>query len=181
LRVRRGLGDPALTVRADRDKILQVFSNLLGNAVKFSHEHGSIEIVARRGKPGFALVQVRDHGVGIAKEELEKIFDRFYRTGSAEAREAEGTGIGLAIVRNILRLHGCVVHASSEPGEGTVMTFTLPVEGERAEAQRAVLPSEPAPEPPRDAPASRDPIPAPKEPSPQGPAERPRLRIIRRR
>src|SRR4029077_5475186 len=142
LQVTRSVDDPALTVRADRDKILQVFLNLLGNAVKFSHERGSIEIVARRGKPGFGLVQVKDHGVGIAKEDLEKIFDRFYQTDAA-AGNAEGTGIGLAIVRNILRLHGCVVHASSEPGEGTVMTFTLPVEGERVKTQHAPYPSEP--------------------------------------
>jgi PAS domain S-box-containing protein len=179
LRVSRSVDDPALTVCADRDKILQVFLNLLGNAVKFSHERGSIEIVARRGKPGFALVQVRDHGVGIAKDDLEKIFDRFYRTGQATSREAEGTGIGLAIVRNILRMHGCVVHASSEPGEGTVMTFTLPIPVESVEAQRAPFPSEPPPVPPREAEPPRDPSPAPAEPKPAE-ASRPRLRIIRR-
>jgi PAS domain S-box-containing protein len=180
LNVTRSVDDPALTVRADRDKILQVFLNLLGNAVKFSHERGAIEIAARRGKPGFALVQIRDHGVGIAKEDLEKIFDRFYRTGSTAAGPAEGTGIGLTIVRNILRLHGCVVHASSEPGEGTVMTFTLPVEGERIETQRAPFPSERQPNTPRNAPAPRDPPAAPSEPKPRNAPERPRLRIIRR-
>ena len=90
LRVTRSVDDPALTVRADRDKILQVFLNLLGNAVKFSHERGSIEIVARRGKPGFALVQVSDHGVGIAKEDLEKIFDRFYQTDASRDRQGKG-------------------------------------------------------------------------------------------
>jgi PAS domain S-box-containing protein len=179
LQVTRSVDDPALTVRADRDKILQVFLNLLGNAVKFSHERGSIEIVARRGKPGFALVQVRDHGVGIAKEDLEKIFDRFYQTNAA-AGHAEGTGIGLTIVRNILRLHGCVVHASSEPGDGTVMTFTLPVEGEKIETQRAPFPSEPQPALPRQAPPPRDPQEAAAEPKPRGAPERPRLRIIRR-
>jgi PAS domain S-box-containing protein len=179
LKVSRSVDDPALTVRADRDKILQVFLNLLGNAVKFSHERGSIEIVARRGKPGFALVQVRDHGVGIPKDDLEKIFDRFYQTGQVAKGEAEGTGIGLAIVRNILRMHGCVVHASSEPGEGTMMTFTLPVPGERAEARGAPFPKETPPAPPREAEAPRETPPARAEPKP-GAAERPRLRIIRR-
>jgi hypothetical protein len=117
--------------------------------------------------------------VGIAKDDLEKIFDRFYQTGQAASGSAEGTGIGLAIVRNILRMHGCVVHASSEPGEGTVMTFTLPVPEERVEAQRAPYPSESPPAPPRAAEPPREPSPAPVEPKPAAP-ERPRLRIIRR-
>jgi len=162
LRVTRNVDDPLLTVRADRDKILQVFLNLLGNAVKFNREQGTIEVSARRGKPGLALVQVKDTGVGIAKEDLEKVFDRFYQAGDGAPQGKEGTGIGLAIVRNILRLHGCVVHATSEAGEGTVLSFTLPLAGERAEAQIAPSPSEPPAEPPRDD------------------AERPRLRIIRR-
>jgi signal transduction histidine kinase len=168
LRVTRNVDDPLLTVRADRDKILQVFLNLLGNAVKFNRERGSIAISAGPGKPGFALVQVQDTGVGIAKEDLEKVFDRFYQAGDDAVQGKEGTGIGLAIVRNILRLHGCVVHATSEAGEGTVLSFTLPLEGEQAEARVTPPPSEPPAEPPHD------------EPAPRGDVERPRLRIIRR-
>jgi signal transduction histidine kinase len=102
---------------------------------------------------------VCDTGVGIAKEDLERIFDRFYQAGDGAARRNEGTGIGLAIVRNILQLHGCVVHATSELGEGTVVSFTLPLAEERTEAR---------------------PNPAPAEPAKLGEAERPRLRIIRR-
>jgi len=163
LRVTRNVDDPVLTVRADRDKILQVFLNLIGNAVKFSRERGSIEVSARRGKPGFVLVQVCDTGVGIAKEDLERIFDRFYQAGDGAAGRKEGTGIGLAIVRNILQLHGCVVHATSELGDGTVVSFTLPLAEERTEAQ-------PNPAPPA----------TPAEPAKLREAERPRLRIIRR-
>jgi signal transduction histidine kinase len=180
LRVTRRVDDPTLTVRADRDKILQVFLNLIGNAVKFSHERGTIEISARRGKPGFALVQVGDHGVGIPKEDLEKIFDRFYQAGHVPADGKEGTGIGLAIVRNILRLHGCVVHASSTPGEGTVLSFTLPVAEERVGSERAPFPREQASDPPPDPPAPSDPPVAQDEPARGGDVERPRLRIIRR-
>ena len=154
IRVRRLLPDPALPIRADRDKILQVFLNLVGNAVKFSGEQGTIDITARSGKPGFAVVSVKDTGVGIAKGELEKIFDRFHQAGDATAGEKEGTGIGLAIVRNILRMHGCAIHATSEVGEGTVLSFTLPVMEDRQEAE------------------------APEEP--KAPEARPRLRIIRR-
>jgi PAS domain S-box-containing protein len=180
LRVTRGVDDPALMVRADRDKVLQVFLNLLGNAVKFNRERGAIEVSARRGKPGFALVQVRDTGAGIAKEDLEKVFDRFYQAGDGAKQVKEGTGIGLAIVRNILRLHGCVVHATSEVGEGTTLSFTLPLAGERVEAQDAPSPSGPPADPPRDAPASRGEPESLAEPATRGGAERPRLRIIRR-
>ncbi len=166
LRVTRNVDDPALSVRADRDKILQVFLNLIGNAVKFSRERGSIEVVASRGKPGFVLVQVCDTGVGIAKENLERVFDRFYQEDEGAAERKEGTGIGLAIVRNILQLHGCVVHATSELGEGTVVSFTLPLAEERTQAQAVPAPEPPAPPP---------------EPARPGAAERPpRLRIIRR-
>jgi len=167
LRVTRNVDDPALAVSADRDKILQVFLNLVGNAVKFSRERGSIEVVASRGKPGFVLVQVCDTGVGIAKEDLERVFDRFYQAGDGADRRTEGTGIGLAIVRNILQLHGCVVHATSELGQGTVVSFTLPLAEARIQAQTVPAP---APAPPA----------APASPAKTGEVERPRLRIIRR-
>lgn len=172
LRVTKELEDAHLSARADREKILQIFLNLIGNAVKFNRERGSIDIAARRGKPGFVLVQVCDTGVGIAKDDLERVFDRFYRAGDAEAAGKEGTGIGLAIVRNILRLHGCVIHATSEPGEGTVFTFTLPLGGERFATPDPPRAVQPEPDPPRDEPVAPEP-PAPRE-------ERPRLRIIRR-
>jgi signal transduction histidine kinase len=180
LRVTRDLGDPPIVVRADRDKILQVFLNLIGNAVKFSNDRGSIEVAARSGKPGFALVQVHDTGVGIAKEDLERIFDRFYQAGDAKARGEEGTGIGLAIVRNILRLHGCVVHATSEEGQGTVLSFTLPLAEGKSEPAPPPAPSHPSTDPPSDAQAPPAPPPPAAEPAPQAPPERPRLRIIRR-
>jgi PAS domain S-box-containing protein len=186
LRVTRNVDDPPLTVRADRDKILQVFLNLIGNAVKFSRDRGSIEVSARPGKPGFALVQVCDMGVGIPKEDLEKIFDRFYQAGGDSPASPEGTGIGLAIVRNILRLHGCVVQATSELGEGTVLSFTLPLAEERVETERRSPliepPQHPPQAPPREAPEAAPPqiTEAPAGPAKRETAERPRLRIIRR-
>src|SRR5207247_4150436 len=93
---------------------------------------GTVEISSRKGKPGFALVQVRDTGVGIAKDDLDRIFDRFYQAETGESAPREGTGIGLAIVRNILRLHGCVIHAASEVGEGSTFSFTLPLAGSKS-------------------------------------------------
>jgi PAS domain S-box-containing protein len=186
LHVTRELDDPGMSIRADRDKILQVFLNLLGNAVKFNGESGSIHIEARRGKPGFVVVQIRDSGIGIAKGDLEKVFDRFYQAEPEGSGKKEGSGIGLAIVRNILRLHGCVIHAVSEPGEGTTLSFTLPLAGEHAGTPPVVPQREPDPAPPREphapkaAPAPPDEPPAVVERAKPKAPERPRLRIIRR-
>ncbi len=175
LQALKKIDDPTLIIRADREKILQVFLNLVSNAVKFNREQGSIEIWARRGKPGFALVQIRDTGVGIAKSDLEKVFDRFYRVDAGAAQPKEGTGIGLAIVRNILRQHGCVIHATSEPGQGTVLSFTLPLAEERAPSEEVPQPEPASAEPPREAP------PAPEIPTPRrDETARRGLRIIRR-
>jgi PAS domain S-box-containing protein len=115
-----------LTVHADRDKIVQVLTNLVSNAIKFNHDGGRVDIVVHRGRRGFLVVDVKDSGVGIPEAERAKIFDRFFRgAGGAEA----GSGIGLAIVQEILRRHGCVISVESEPGQGSTFTFTLPLAG----------------------------------------------------
>ena len=115
-----------IEIKADRDKIGQVFVNLLENAVKYNRDGGQVQIDVRKGKKGYLIVDVRDTGIGIPRESLEKIFDRFYRV-SEEPNAAAGSGIGLSIVRDILRMHGCIIKADSTLGEGTVFTFTLPV------------------------------------------------------
>lgn len=116
-----------LVVRGDRTKFGQVFINLLTNAIKFNREGGSITISAWRGTAGFVDVEVKDTGVGIAPDELSRIFERFYQTDSGSGRRYEGTGIGLSIVRDILRLHGCSIRVASEPDKGSVFSFTLPL------------------------------------------------------
>jgi PAS domain S-box-containing protein len=116
-----------LVVRGDRVKLGQVFTNLLTNAVKFNREGGSIAIAARRGRGGFVEVEVADTGIGIPSEEQERIFERFYQVDSGSRRRYEGTGIGLSIVRDILRLHGCSIRVSSTPGEGSTFFLTLPL------------------------------------------------------
>jgi PAS domain S-box-containing protein len=116
-----------LTLRADRGKIAQVFINLLSNAVKFNREGGKIEIRVGAGEqPGTLLVEVSDTGIGIPPQEREKIFDRFYQVDASAARRAEGTGIGLSIVRDILALHGCSIRVEGGDGEGSRFRFTLP-------------------------------------------------------
>ncbi len=115
-----------LGVRGDRLKIGQVLVNLLTNAVKFNREGGRITVTVRKGPKGFLEVEVADTGSGIPKEALGKIFERFYQVDASPRRQYEGTGIGLSIVRDILRLHGCTIRATSEVGQGSVFTFTLP-------------------------------------------------------
>jgi signal transduction histidine kinase len=73
-------------------------------------------------------VEIRDTGVGIPKEDLERIFDRFFR-GDAAKEEGGGSGLGLSITKDILRLHGCMIRADSDPGKGSTFSFTLPLEG----------------------------------------------------
>lgn len=117
-------------VEADRDKILQVFLNLISNAIKFNRETGRIEVIVRPGKPGYAQVQVKDTGVGIPKDDLERVFDRYYQV-RGQGTPAQGSGIGLALVRNILRLHGCAIQAESQEGRGSTFSFSLPLAGEQ--------------------------------------------------
>jgi signal transduction histidine kinase len=109
-------------VAADRERVLQVFSNVAGNAVKFTPENGRVEIgVTPRG----AVVDfaVRDNGPGIAAEDLPHVFDRFWQ---AKKTARGGAGLGLAIAKGIVEAHGGELHVETEPGRGTCFTFTLP-------------------------------------------------------
>jgi signal transduction histidine kinase len=115
--------DDGLVVQADRDKIQQVFINVLQNAIKFNRQGGSIEIAIRRSGERFLDVDVTDTGKGILPDALERIFDRHYRS---EGTSEEGQGLGLAIVREILDRHGCRIRARSEPGKWTRISFSLP-------------------------------------------------------
>src|SRR2546426_635490 len=116
-----------LAVRGDRVKIGQVLVNLLTNAIKFNKEEGRITLTVRKGTKGFLEVDVADTGVGIPEEARDRIFERFYQADSSPRRKYEGTGIGLSIVRDILRLHGCTIRVRSQAGLGSVFTFTLPL------------------------------------------------------
>ncbi len=161
-------------IEGDRDKILQVVINLLSNAIKFNRQGGRIQISAERGSPGYARVTVRDSGVGIPQEALGRVFDRHFRVRQGDAAEnREGSGIGLSIVRDVLRLHGCTIHVESESGRGASFVFTLPLGQEAARREHeAPFPQMPVePESSRLSPEPEDPA----EPAPR----RPKLRIIR--
>ena len=115
---------PALPpVAADRERLLQVFSNLGGNAIKFTPEHGRIEIHAT-ARDAAVEFSVRDTGPGIAHEDLPHIFDRFWQ---AKKAARSGVGLGLAIAKGIVESHGGGIRVESELGHGSCFAFTLPV------------------------------------------------------
>jgi CheY-like chemotaxis protein/AraC-like DNA-binding protein len=113
-----------------------VLLNLLSNAVKFTPRGGIIDVsVARDG--GSAAIVVRDSGVGISAEDLPHIFDRFYQADSATTRRYEGTGIGLALAKELVELHKGEIGAVSTPGQGTTFTVRLPCDPAGIEASPA--------------------------------------------
>lgn len=112
-------------VEADWDRILQVLTNLLDNAIKFTPEGGTVE-VSVRDTGGEAVVAVTDSGRGIPEEDLPRVFDRFYRVERSRTREAGGTGLGLAIAKHIVEAHGGRISVQSRVNAGSTFTFTLP-------------------------------------------------------
>jgi two-component system phosphate regulon sensor histidine kinase PhoR len=126
LKVIVDLTPEAFTLHADGTRLEEVLYNLLDNAVKFSRENGQIHLQAiRRGSD--IVLSVTDNGLGIGKEHLPRIFERFYRADKARSRELGGTGLGLAIVKHITQLHGGRVEAESELGHGTTIRMVLPL------------------------------------------------------
>ena len=113
-------------LRADERKIRQVVLNLLSNAIKFTPEGGRIEVVAVP-RDEFVEVSVNDTGVGIAPEDQEAVFEEFRQVGTA-AKKVEGTGLGLALSRKFIELHGGRIWVQSQEGIGSTFTFTIPVQ-----------------------------------------------------
>jgi len=113
-------------VLVDPDRIGQVMTNLLGNALQYTPAGGTVTVRAGREDGGVAIA-VADTGVGIAAEHLPHVFDRFYRIDRSRARASGGSGIGLTIVRHLVQAHGGSVRAESAgPGRGSTFTVTLP-------------------------------------------------------
>lgn len=129
------MADDLPPVRADPTRLRQVLDNLLSNAYKFTYPGGQISIRAQRyqvdemeaDSPGFLLVSIADTGVGIAPEDQEKIFEPFYHAENPLEVEASGVGVGLTIARSLVRAHGGRIWVESEPGQGSVFYFTLPL------------------------------------------------------
>lgn len=119
--------DDLPAIRADPLRLEQVLNNLLDNAIKYTGEGGRIAVRATRGN-GAVEVRVEDTGSGIPPADLPHIFERFYRADKSRTREQGGTGLGLSIVKHIVQSHGGTVTAESTYGEGTTISFRLPVE-----------------------------------------------------
>jgi len=126
-------------VKGDRDRLAQVFTNLLDNALKHTPPGGRIMLAAksvaeeagRRGQdPGtLAQITVADTGAGIPPDDLSRIFERFYRADKSRTKEGQGAGLGLAIAKEIIQAHGGQIKAESVVGLGTKFTITLPQTG----------------------------------------------------
>ena len=131
----------------DKDKFEKIINNLLSNAFKFTAEGGRIEVSISRGLNDnsfedtkenvieFAEIKITDTGVGISKEQLPKIFDRFYQVDGSHTREQEGTGIGLSLTKELVELHKGKIEVESEIGKGTIFIISLPLGKEHLKAE----------------------------------------------
>ncbi len=114
-----------VNVKLDRHRFEQVLVNLIDNAIKYSNENDVVEINAEE-KDNKVFISVKDHGCGIAKEHIKRLFERFYRVDKARSRKLGGTGLGLAIVKHIVQMHNGKIMVDSAPGKGTTFTIVLP-------------------------------------------------------
>lgn len=114
-------------VEIDTDKLTQVIDNIISNALKYSPDGGNIRF-GFTSNDNMLTVMISDDGMGIPKENLTRIFERFYRVDRARARSMGGTGLGLAIAKDMIAAHGGKIWAESEEGKGTTIFFTLPCE-----------------------------------------------------
>ncbi len=110
----------------DRDRMEQVITNIISNAVKYTPSGGSIK-VSCKARYTEACIVVKDNGIGIPEKDLPRIFERFYRVDKARSRESGGTGLGLAIAKELVELHGGKIKLDSREGKGTTVTITLPM------------------------------------------------------
>ncbi|MBS4212421.1 cell wall metabolism sensor histidine kinase WalK [Neobacillus rhizophilus] len=124
---KRILPKHGIFVEMDEDKMTQVLYNVISNALKYSPEGGQVTFTIQE-KNETIIVSVSDQGMGIPKESIGKIFDRFYRVDKARTRKMGGTGLGLAIAKEIVSAHGGNIWASSKEGKGTTISFSLPYE-----------------------------------------------------
>ncbi|KPN94480.1 cell wall metabolism sensor histidine kinase WalK [Lysinibacillus sp. ZYM-1] len=116
-------------VELDTDKVTQVIDNIISNAIKYSPDGGNIRF-GFTGQGDMLKVMISDDGMGIPKENVGRIFDRFYRVDRARARSMGGTGLGLAIAREMIEAHGGKIWAESDEGQGTTIFFTLPYDAD---------------------------------------------------
>ncbi len=111
----------------DKEKMQQAFFNIFQNAIKFSDETGFIEIGLEKSTDDHVFLYCRDNGIGIKRDEVDKIFERFYQADQGYTKKYGGLGLGLTIVKTVIELHGCEIYIESDKGVGTKVFFSLPV------------------------------------------------------
>jgi signal transduction histidine kinase len=116
------------TIIADEDKLNQIFSNLLGNAIKYSPEGGTVRIAVMPSGPDSIIIRIQDQGVGLTAEQCSRLFQRYERIERDAIRNIPGTGLGLFLVKNLVDLHSGEVSVESEPGRGSIFSVRLPLE-----------------------------------------------------
>lgn len=122
--IKKGCEFP-LTVFADKEKLRQVFTNLIENSVKYGKQDGSIVASMYNTDGKHILIEISDDGIGISEKHLPRIFERFYRTEEGRTIDVTGSGLGLAICKHIVEAHGQTIHVRSRAGIGTTIGFTL--------------------------------------------------------
>jgi signal transduction histidine kinase/ligand-binding sensor domain-containing protein/DNA-binding response OmpR family regulator len=121
---------PSLETLFDQDKLEKILFNLLSNAFKFTPEHGSVSVnvyLEENGLEKWLTVQVKDSGIGIPADKLDKIFDRFFQNELPKSIVNQGSGIGLSITKEFVRIHNGTINVESEPGQGSTFTLRLPI------------------------------------------------------
>jgi signal transduction histidine kinase len=116
---------PTYPVKADQERLREVITNLVDNAVKYTKE-GSIDI-SLEGNKNTVTVKIHDTGMGIPAEEQKHLFEKFYRVNNTMTREQSGTGLGLYIARSLIEMYGGKIWVESEAGKGSTFAFSLPV------------------------------------------------------
>lgn len=124
MQIKKGCEIP-LTVYADKEKIRQVFINLVDNSIKYGKQNGVIEASAYKIEQKKILIEISDDGLGISEDHIGRIFERFYRTDAARSRKAGGSGLGLSICKHIIEAHDQTIHVRSTIDVGTTFGFTL--------------------------------------------------------
>jgi signal transduction histidine kinase len=137
VRLALSLPEAPIRLRHDPQRIGQVVTNLVGNAIKFTEPGGEVAITARSTDDGGAIIEVADTGVGIVPAEMPRIFDRFYRGSLANEARGSGSGLGLAIVRSIVDMHRGSVEVTSRLGAGTTFRVVLPADPRRDDVAAA--------------------------------------------
>jgi signal transduction histidine kinase len=118
--------DDEVIILGDLNRLQQVLYNVIDNAIKYSYDHGTIHIRLIQ-QDNQAELTIRDHGIGIPKQDLDRIGERFYRTDKSRSRKTGGTGLGLSIVKEIVNLHDGTMDIQSEEGKGTTVILTFPL------------------------------------------------------